>query len=720
MMYFFTKKNRKSQVMFSILLLLGVVLIVGGFIFLKASHEKKESETVIQAVSKENYNEKSYKTTFFRDDLEACLSNLVDEAIFKSFDSSLKRKSLGNIENFPVVLEGNNKVNIKFDDLKKSVEDYVINNFWKCKNSVFDYTKTKGYYVIVDLVDFNLFRNKWKAEVNYDIYSAIDKKTKSNSLQFEGSVKKLNDLLELYNGLINYEFKNRAITSNLFAMIYGVYSNYFGYPTSNIIIPCKKIVFDLNQAKEDIKKVISIVVPKYKVFLTDNGNAEGVYLIKYLDYYIPGSEVRFFPLLNDVKIDFSVVEGSSAYIRDNKLYVEPSYLNNPFGALSKEVPNGCSYDLFYDLKIPVLVNMKFNGKSFSFVMDLVVNNNYATNKTWEEAISDNSNNEKPSLAKNENCPFDFNDGVKIKVFDLSNKPVKNAYVTFESLDYNCYSKTNNNGEAKLPINCINCKVFANKEGYVGSYQIYEGQNPVVLHLFTLKTVHFWTIYTPKWLIDNWGNNSFENLRFQGNSVNINKFEENNPKLVKTYSLKAQENLIKDYKTISLTFKLDSPQPILINNDNITPLATSVDLAERVPYVLFKTEINESGDFIDVPLGGAYVFNKDHYYFDDSNNKFKECDVKVYQFKGDLKGTKVYLIKLSNNKVIEFPYYNTVLTSTSDLVNSNGFISHKYLVFCLPKGVSIENNVLIYEQNKEGVWNKKGSISFNSVFKEVRK
>jgi hypothetical protein len=712
-------KNKKSQVMFPILLLLGMVLIVGGYIFLKISHEKKESETVIQTITETSTAEKSYRTTFFRDDLDTCLNDLIDEAISYSFGEILKDKSLGSVEGFPLVLEGKDKVNIGFDDLKTYIEDYVNKKFWKCKNKVFDYTKTKGYYVLLDLVDFSVFRNKWKAKINYEIHSIVNKKVQVNSLDFEGSMKKLDDLLELYNGLINYEFENRAITSNLFAMIYGVYSNYFGYPTSNVIIPCEKIVFDLNKAKEDIKKVISIIVPKYKVYLTDNGDTESVYLIKYLDHYIPHTEINFYPLLKDVQIDFSVVDGSSAYIRDNKLYVEPSYLNNPFGALSKDMPNECSYDLFYDLRVPILVSLKFEKKTFNFVMDLVVNNNFATNKTWEEAIADNSNNEEPKLAKSKSCPFDFEEGVKIKVLDLNNNPIENAYVTFESSKYSCYSKTNDKGEAKLPINCVNCKVFANKEGYIGSYKLYEGQNTLVLNLFNLKTVHFWTIYTPKWLIDNWGNNSFENLRFQGNSLNTKNFENTNSDLVKTFTLEAQQNLIKDYKEIPLTFKLDSPQGIIINNDKITPLATSVDLANKVPYSLYEITVNESGDFVKRYLGTTYVFGKNNYYFDDLNNKFKECVVKIYEFKGNLDGTKVYLIRLSNNKVIEFPYYNTVFTSTADLANSKGFVSHKYLVFCLPSGVSIESNVLIYNQNEDGKWNKIGSVSFNSVFKEVR-
>ncbi len=717
------RKRKKAQIMFSILLLIGIVVIIGGYIFLKASHEEKKGKTVISQTSGISTTTSSYRTTFFSNDLEICINNLVSEALSKSFKKKLEEKKITTLDNYPVVLYANQKVNINFDDIRDYIENYVKINFWKCENQVYDYTQTQGYYVLVNLVSFRIYSNKWKATINYKLYPVVNgEKIKSGTLEYEGRITKIKNLLKLYNGLINFEYNGRFITSNLFALIYGLYSYYYGYPTSNIIIPCREIVFDLNKARRDIKKVIQFLVPKYRVSLTDDVETQRIYLINYLDDYIPNSKVRFYPLMNNVKIRFSVVEGSSAYIRGDKLYVYPSSLTSPFGALSSEPPNECIYDLYYDMEIPVLVKLEYEGKVYNFVMDLVVNNNFATNKTWEETIADNSYNTHPRISEHEACPFDFSNGRDVKVVDINNNPIKGAYVSYESLKYDCHAKTDERGLTKIPINCINCKVFANKEGYIGSYEIFKGQPLIILKMFKSKKVNFWTIYTPQWILESWGNYSYDtahhSLEFQGKEIEMTEtFTTSNPEEInKIFNLRlqAQQNLVSSYKEVSLSLKLDSPQYYMEKERKIIPYVANAFVAEGVSYNVSQVGVNESGDFVETPLPGLYVFNKDNYYFDDKSLIFKPCNIKIYRFKGRLDGSVVYLIKVNGiNKVIEFPYYNKVMSPSS----FRGMTNFKYLVVCLPTGASL-GSVLKYKL--EGTtWIKQSETTFGNLFEEVR-
>jgi len=338
------------------------------------------------------------------------------------------------------------------------------------------------------------------------------------------------------------------------------------------------------------------------------------------------------------------------------------------------------------------------------------------NGSISDMKKDNSINLNPAVPfKYKTCevPKDLLErhGKTVKVV-YKNRPIKGALVKV----YNnpCVYKTDSQGKAKIIVNCIGCPIYAFKEGYISSVVYNDIRKSYILNLYKTLTLHVWTIYTPDWIINHWGNNTFKNLKFQG--VDGNQFSNNQP--ISLIKLNTSANVPKQFKEIPLPLRLNLRVSLIYSNalnmSNLTYMTNGGDVLADIPYKLYYS--NGTNFIYTSQIVTFDAKNKDWYY-DDKNHKLIVCTKKGYLYRGpEINiGKDVILIKLSNNKVIEFPYYNGIF----NIENQKTSLSTKYLVICLPRGVSINNQVYLYSYDpRDKVWKKKRILSFSSIFKPL--
>jgi len=700
----------KGQTTPYVLLLLGLVLLTSGFIFfnfvLKEKSEKKSIKEVVQI----NVQKETKSRSFYLADLYSCIDELVKEGSEKAFKEILNQKKIGEIDGLPVVFDGKEKVNVEFKEIKGFIENYVKKNYYICRNRIYNYKENKGFYLITDLSIFELYESGWVAKVSYLIKNIKEDKSFEGEEDLRGRTSYLKDLIEIYNKIINYEFETRAMEGNLFTFIYNptLYSFYYGYPTTNLIYPCKEMRFDLEETKKIIKRILSVLISRYRVDNTENSlDVEEVFKMPLLNEFKLNLKVWFELLENQTYIDFSVVSGSNSAIIGNELIIRP----DDTATLSPSQNSlMCSYDLFYDIAAPVKVSIDYDNRKINFVMLLKINNNRVTNKSIEEMKTDNIKNE---LSLNLNtglnkCQYDeeiIRLSPKIRTV-FEGRPV-DALIKIEGDP--CVFETKN-GEAKVPIPCIGCKVYAIKEDYISEGRPYSGERELTLSLYKIKDVAIWTIYTPDWLIENWGNESFRNLKFQGRTDPYELNEEDPNELIKLVAKKE----VPKFKELFLTILLNNGVHLFyyeeLNPKNMSYSTNGIEVVEKISYEYYIPENNSFKKF------GEITFNEKHYFYDERSKKFYACEPKIYEFKGDLElGREVYLIKLSNDKVVVFPYYTKVF----NVKEGQTRLTTKYLMLCLPRGVTIKGGLIYRYFDEERAWIKQGSFSFGSMFKQIQ-
>ncbi|MEO2154209.1 MAG: hypothetical protein ABGW69_00200, partial [Nanoarchaeota archaeon] len=708
---------KKAQTTAIILLIFGILVIAGGyFIFEVKFKEKKEKETTQQVIQINTQQEKMEKSQYFLLKLQSCIDSLVRQGLKESFNKVLNEKKIEAIDNLPVVLDGNKKVNINFGEIKNFIEDYVKNNFYICQNEVYNYKETRGVYIFTNLKNFEVYPKGWIAKIKYKIRNIKDDSQFTEETDLEGKISDIQDLLGLYNGLIDYEYSKRAMEWNLFTLIYDplAYAGIYGYPSTNLIIPCRKLVFDLNYARNKIEDVLSYLISKYRVANTGNSyDTEQVFRIPYLKNFLVNANVYFQLLRDKTKVDFSVVPGSSAYIRGNQLIVE----SDPYTGLSpSQSPPICSYDLFYDIIAPVKVIIKYNNIVIPFVIKLKVNNNIPFNGTDQEMELDNSDNPNPAIPETfQQCNYNQTIltlyGKKVQVL-YNNKPVKDALVFVQGNP--CSSKTNKEGIAYIMPNCIGCAIYAIKEGYISGIDYNDIRKSFILNLYKLMQLNIWTIYTPKWLIGNWSNETFTNLKFQG--VEGNDFNNLDTKTIDLIKLNTTSKIPEQFKEIILPIRLNIRVNIVYNGNfslnNISYMTNGAQLLANIPYQFYYSQEDK---FIHK---GQYVFSNSQtdYYYDDVTKQLVPCEVQAYEYKGKdfTLGKDLFLIRLSNNKVIEFPYYNGIFNVETQKTT----LTKKYLVVCLPSDVSFKEVLEYSYDNNQKKWVKKADYSFSSLFRPL--
>ena len=703
------KLRLKSQTTSYILLVIGLVILTGSYIFFNFVLKEKSEKKSVKKIINVNTQKETRSKSFYLADLYSCIDELVKEGSEKAFRSVLNQKKISEIENLPVVFDGKNKVNINFDELKDFVENYVKQNYYICRNKIYNYKKSRGIYLITDLEIFELYETGWSAKIKYLMKNIKEDKSFEGEKDLTGRTSYLKDLIDLYNKIVNYEYKTRAMEGNLFTFIYNpvLYSFYYGYPTTNIVYPCEEMRFNLEETKTIVKDILKVLISRYRIKNTENSlDVEEVFKIPLLDEFKLNLKVWFQLLENQTDIDFSVVSGSNVAIVGNELIVKPDET-----AVLSPSQNSllCSYDLFYDIVAPVRVTIDYENRRVDFVMILKINNNRITNKSIEEMKEDNSKNELSlSVSTNLNkCQYDeetIRRSPLIKTM-FEGQPV-DALIKVEGDP--CVFETKN-GKAKVPIPCLGCRIYAIKEDYISEGKVFSGEREITLSLYKLKDVAIWTIYTPDWLINNWGNQSFRNLKFQGRT-NVNELSENDPnELIK---LVAKKDVPK-FKEIIIPVLLNNGVSLFyfgeFNIKNISYVTNGIKVVEKVSYEYYIPVNNSFEKF------GEITFNKRDYFYDDKQKKFYPCEPKIYEFKGDLElGREVYLIKLSNNKVIVFPYYTKVF----NVKDGQTKLTTKYLMICLPRGVTISSGLIYRYSDEERAWIKQDSFSFSSLFKPV--
>jgi hypothetical protein len=705
------KVKIKSQITPYILLVVGLLLLIGGFVFFNFVLKEKTEKNAVYQTAQKNIEKEVKAENFYVANLYSCIDELVKEGSQKAFNSILDQKKLKEIHGLPVVFNGPKKVNLDFKEVKKFVEDYVKNHYYICRNKYYNYKQTKGIYVITDLELFELYETGWVAKIHYIMKNIKKDKSYEGEKEITGRTTYLKELVDLYNSLIDYEYKTRAIEKNMFTFIYHpeLYSFYYGYPTTNIIYPCREMRFDLNQVKDTIKRILGVLISRYRIKNTENDlNVEPVFEIPLsLKEYTLGLKAWFKLLDNDTYIGFSVVPGSNAAIVGNELIIKP----DPTATLSPSQKSYfCSYDLFYDIGAPVEVTLDYEGQKINFVMLLKINNNQISNLTIEKMKEDNTRNSLSLEGYNtlNKCIFDervLEKSPKVKTV-FEGQPV-DALIKVNG--YPCVFETKK-GVAKVPISCLGCKVYAFKEDYISEGKVYSGEREIIIPMYKLKDVAIWTIYTPDWLIGNWSNESFRNLKFQGSS-NPTQIKEGDPtELIKFVAKKE----LPEFKELFIPILLNNGVSIFyydeLNISNMTYATNGFKAVERVPYEYY---VSNGTDFIKA---GEITFNSKNYFYDEKKKTFVPCKIEVYQFKGNIDlGKEVYLIRLSNNKVIEFPYY-TRLYSVKD---GQTYLTTDYLIVCLPKNVKVKDGLIYRYDDNEKAWIKQGSFHFNSVFKLLK-
>ena len=433
----FFSNNRRGQVTIFIIIAVLIIAAIVVFLMIRGGITEKPLPAEIEVVEKHFLNCLEEDTLTGVEILESnagyiYLPDFEPGSSYMPFSSELN--FLGNSIPYWYYVSGNNLERERVPskkEMENHLEDFIEGEIGKCEFDEF-YSQEYGISGGDAEADVSILDNE--VRVSLEMPLGIEH-VESSAIVKNHDIEVSTELGNLYDSALevyNYEQENLFLEEYALDTL-GLYA-----PVDGVEISCAPLLWNADKVFEDLGEAIEV-----NTLALTNSKKKG----DYFNVDLPVSqEVRFVTSIDWTKTyEVAPSEG-------NTLLVNPIGNQPGLGIMGFcYVP----YHFVYDLKYPVLVQVKEGEEIFQFPMAVIIDNNNPRESLDVESFQIES----LGICENKNTP------ISVSVFDLDSMPVE-AEIYYECFSESCYigNAEGGNLDGNFP-QCVNGFIVTKAEGF---------------------------------------------------------------------------------------------------------------------------------------------------------------------------------------------------------------------------------------------------------------